>query len=140
MVPKTRLDRLVQLKERTEDTALENLARAQSSLGRASVRLAGMRQEARSDGRGAGAADLWALEETAHARALHALRTAERELAGAMRKEQMARAGYVLAFKGAEAIRRAQEKKRAEVTEEWDRRERRDADELATQRFNAKAQ
>jgi len=140
MVPKTRLDKLVMIRERTEDTALENLARAQTSLGRAAARLAGMRQAASSDGRGAGVAELWALEENAHARALQALRVAERELSGAMRKEQQARVGYVTAFHNAEAIRRAQEKKRAEVTEEWDRRERRDEDELATLRFNAKAQ
>jgi len=143
MVPKTRLDRVVQLRERSEDHALDNLARAQTSLGRATARLAGMRQEAQSDGRAAMTAELWILEETAHARALQALRAAEKELAGAMRKEQIARAGYLAAFRSAEALRRAQEKKRSEVTEEWDRRDRRAEDELATLRFNsanAKAQ
>lgn len=142
MVPKTRLDKIVQLRERSEDGALQNLARAQSSLGRAAARLAGMRQEAQSDGRGAAMpADLWMLEESAHARALQALRAAERELASAMRKEQIARAGYVAAFRSAEAMRKAQEKKREEISDEWDRRDRRAEDELATLRYNgAKAQ
>jgi flagellar biosynthesis chaperone FliJ len=140
MATRTRLDRIVQLKERTEDHALENLARAQSSLGRAAARLAGLRQEARSDGRGmAMPADMLVFEEHAHVRALQALRTAERELAGAMRKEQIARAGYVAAFRSAEALRRAQEKKRAEIEDEWERRDRRAEDELATLRFNASA-
>jgi flagellar export protein FliJ len=140
MVPKTRLDRVVQVRERTEDSALENLARAQSSLGRAAARLAGLRQEAQSDGRAAMPADLWLLEESAHARALQALRAAEKELAASMRKEQIARAGYVAAFRSAEAMRRAQEKKRGEISEEWERVDRRVEDEFATSRFNAKAQ
>jgi flagellar export protein FliJ len=140
MVPKTRLDRLVQLRERTEDTALENLARAQSSLGRAAARLAGLRQEARSDGRVAPMpADLLVFEEHAHVRALQALRSAERELAGAMRKEQIARAGYVAAFKSAESMRKVQVKKQDELAGEWERQERKAEDELATLRFNAKA-
>ena len=115
--PKTRLDRLVQVRERGEDAALENLARAQSSLGRATERLAGLRQEARSDGRGRGAAQLWILEEAAHVRALHDVRNAEREVASAMKKEQQARVGYTAAHRDAEAARRVQEKKRTEIKE-----------------------
>ena len=46
--PKTRLDKLVQVRERGEDSALEGLARAQSGLGRATERLAGLRQVARA--------------------------------------------------------------------------------------------
>jgi flagellar export protein FliJ len=136
--PKTRLDRLVQLRERTEDVALENLAHAQSSLGRASARLAGIRHEASRDGRARGAAEMWALEEGAHVRALQAMRTAERELAQAVRGEQQARAGYGKAYRNAEVIRRAQEKRRTEILDEAERRERHALDELATLRFNAR--
>jgi len=137
VVPKTRLDRLVQLRERTEDVALENLAHAQSSLGRAAARLAGFRQDARRDGRSRGAAEMWALEEGAHVRALQAIRTAERELAQAVRSEQQARVGYTTAYRSAEAIRRAQEKKRSEILGDTERREQRALDELATLRFNS---
>jgi flagellar biosynthesis chaperone FliJ len=136
MVPKTRLDRLVQVKERKEESALENLARARSSLGRAAERLAGLRQAARSDGRARGAAELWVVEELRNVRVLQDVRNAERDLAAAVRTEQTARAGFDAAQRGAEVARRAQEKKRAEIGEAWERRELREIDELATLRFN----
>ncbi len=137
MEPKTRLDRLVQVRERGEDTALERLARAQSSLGRATERLAGRRQVAQADGRGRGTVELWVVEEVAHVRALQDVRSAEGELAKALQGEQAARVGYTTAYRTAEAARRIQEKKRAEAREERDRRERGVLEELATTRFNA---
>ncbi len=137
--PKTRLDKLVQVRERGEDSALENLARAQTSLGRATERLAGMRQVARSDGRARGAAELWILEEAAHVRALQDVRGAEKELAQAVKREAVARIGYTAAHRDAEAARRVQEKKRTEIKDEQEKREQRSLDELATLRFNARA-
>lgn len=137
--PKTRLDRLVQVRERGEDAALENLARAQSSLGRATERLAGLRQEARTDGRGRGAAGLWLVEESAHVRALQDVRSAEREVAAALQREQQARLGYTAAHRDAEVARRVQEKKRTEILEDREKREQKALDELATARFNARA-
>jgi flagellar export protein FliJ len=136
--PKTRLDKLVQVRERGEDAALENLARAQSSLGRATERLAGVRQEARSDGRGRGAAELWVVEEAAHVRALQDVRTAEREVTAALGKEQVARAGYTAAHRDAEVARRIQEKKRAEIRDEREKREVKALDELGMLRFNVR--
>lgn len=136
--PKTRLDKLVQVRERGEDAALENLARAQSLLGRATERLAGKRQEARSDGRGRGTADLWMLEEAAHVRALQDVRTAEKEVTTALKKEALARVGYSAAHKDAEVARRVQEKKRTEIKDEREKREQKSFDELATMRFNAR--
>ena len=135
--PKTRLDRLVQVRERGEDAALENLARAQVSLGRATERLAGLRQEAQTDGRGRGSSELWIVEEAAHVRALHQVRTAEKEVAAAIRTEQTARSGYSQARREAEVARRAQEKKRAEIRGEHERRDAKALDDLATLRFNA---
>lgn len=137
--PKTRLDRLVQVRERGEDTALENLARAQSSLGKATERLAGLRQEARFDGRGRGNAQLWMVEEAAHVRALQDVRTAEKAVAAAQRTEQQARHGYAVAHRDAEVARRVQEKKRAEIRDEREKKEQKSLDELATLRFNARA-
>ncbi len=136
--PKTRLDKLVQVRERGEDAALENLARAQSSLGRATERLVGTRQAARSDGRGRGSAELWMVEELAHVRALQDVRTAEREVTAALQKEQAARVGYTAAHRDAEVARRVQEKKRAEIRDEREKREQKAFDELATLRFNAR--
>jgi flagellar export protein FliJ len=137
--PKTRLDKLVQVRELGEDTALENLAKAQSSLTRANLRLAGLRQEARSDGRSRGSAELWMVEEAAHVRALQDVRSAERDLAQALTGEQVARSGYSTAHRQAEVARRAQEKKRHELRTDHERREQRAQDDLATLRFNARA-
>lgn len=138
MPPKTRLDRLVTFRERSEDSALQNLARAQSSRDVAARTLAGLRVQARADEREPGAAELWVLEEVAHLRALRQVQRAEGELAAALRKEQVARAGYGAAHRNAEVARKAQEKKRAEIVGERERRERKALDELATLRFNAK--
>lgn len=138
MPPKTRLDRLVTFRERSEESALENLARAQSSRDLAARTLAGLRQRARSDAREKGTAELWVLEEVAHFRTLRQVQRAESDLASALRKEQSARAGYDAAYRKAEAARKAQDKKRAEILDDRERRERKAFDELATQRFNAK--
>jgi flagellar biosynthesis chaperone FliJ len=137
--PKTRLDRLVQVRARREDAALENLARAQVSLGRATQRLAGVRQEARSDGRGPGSAQLWVTEEIAHVRALQDVRAAERDVAQALTREQQARLGYGSAHRDAEVARRAQDKKRTEIKQDSAKREVRALDEIATLRFNTRS-
>lgn len=132
-----RLDKLVKVRERSEESALENLARAQSSLGRALDRLAGLRTSASEDARSAGSAQLWCIEEAAHGRAVQALRAAERDLASARRSERSARLAYESAYRHAEAARRIREKKQAEVVEERERRDQRATDDLTTMRFNS---
>jgi flagellar export protein FliJ len=136
--PKTRLDRLVNVRERSEETALVDLARAQGTRDLAAQRLAGLRQRARADDRGPGTAQLWVLEEFAHLQALRQVQRGESDLASAQRKEQTARVGYTSAHKNAEVARRVQDKKRAELEAERERRERMALDELATLRFNAR--
>lgn len=138
MPPKTRLDKLVNFRERSETSAMQTLARAQSSRDVAAKNLAGLRMRARADEREKGAAELWVLEEVAHLRALRQVARAESDLASAMRKEQTARAGYTAAHRNAEVARKAQDKKRAEITAEREQKERKALDELATLRFNAK--
>ena len=138
MPTKTRLDRLVNVRERSEETALQDLARAQNTRDTAARRLAGLRIQAQSDDRAPGAAELWVLEEYAHLQTLRRVQRAESDLAAAQRKEQQARSGYTAAHRNAEVVRRAQEKKRAELDAERERRERKALDELATHRFNAK--
>jgi len=79
------------------------------------------------------------VEEAAHVRALHDVRSAERDVAAALRKEQQARTGYTAAHRDAEVARRVQEKKRTEIRDEREKREQKALDELATLRFNARA-
>jgi len=136
--PKTRLDRLVNFRERSEESALQSLALAQSSRDLAARTLAGFRRQAREDEREKGAAELWMLEEVAHLRALRQVARAETDLAAALRKEQSARAGYTAAHRKAEVARKVQDKKRAEIVAEREKRERKALDELATLRFNAR--
>ncbi|MGC3998705.1 MAG: hypothetical protein QM767_15110 [Anaeromyxobacter sp.] len=136
--PKTRLDRLVTVRERTEESALETLARAQTGRDHAAQRLAGAQQSARVDARAPGAAELWLLEEHAHVRALQQVARAREQLAQAETHEATARAGYTAAHRQAEVARRAQEKKRAEIVSDREKRERKALDELATLRFNSR--
>jgi len=139
-VTANRLDKLVQVRERSEDSALDNLARAQGSLGRAMDRLSGLRTSVGADAREAEAAALWCVEEAAHGRAVQALRAAERELANARRGERAARLAYEAAYRQAEAARRIREKKHVELAGERERRDQGATDDLSTMRFNSKSQ
>jgi flagellar export protein FliJ len=136
MSPKTRLDKVVQLRERTEDDALGMLARAQAALGAARERLACAREATRADGRAAGPVELWHLDEVSHRRALQHLRAAEGDVTKATQGEAAAREGLAAAHRGTELVRRAQTRKVTELLDDRARRERRDIDEIATLRFN----
>ena len=137
MAPRTRLDKVVQLRERAEEGALSNLARARAAVQRAQESLTLAVEVSRRDARALGPADLWHLDELQHRRAVQQVRIAEDEVKKAAEHEVHARDGYTAARRGTEIVRRVQEKRRAEILSDLDRRERRDADELATLRFNA---
>jgi flagellar export protein FliJ len=137
MAPGTRLDKVVWLRERAQDEARATLGRAQAEVGRARDDAARAGVSARRDVRAAGPVDLWQLEEAAHHRALKALRAAEAAVAQAVRRETAAREGWAAARQGTEVVRRIQERRRGEQREALARVERRDADEVATLRFNA---
>ena len=77
------------------------------------------------------------VDEHAHRRALHALRAVEAAVQDATRTELTARDGWLAARQEADAARRARERKVVEIFAERQRCERRDADEIATLRFNA---
>ena len=136
MLPKTRLDKLVQVRERTEDSALSNLAKAREILGRAQETLGRAVALAQADHRGASHAAHWDVEEAAHVRALQALRSARGEVTQAAAGEAMARVGYVEARKAAESARRVADRKRAEVLRGLAKADARRLDELGTIAFN----
>ncbi len=136
MTPRTRLDRLVQLREKQEDDALVGLARARAHVDEARARLQLAEHAARADGRARDRAELWQLEEAAHRRALQVVRRAQGEVSAAVDRHQTASVGYREARQDAEAMRRVAERKRAELVQVETRRERRAADEVATLRFN----
>jgi len=136
MFPKTRLDRLVQLRERSEDRALSNLAKAREVLGRAQQVLSRAAAAAQADHRGKGHAAQWDVEEAAHVRALQSLRHARGEVSQAAAGEAMARQGYVEAHTQAESTRRVAERKRAEIVRERAKADTRRLDEIGTVAFN----
>jgi len=136
MKPRTRLDRVVELRERAEDDALSRFASARSIAHDARERFARAVEATREDSRCAGPVELWQLDELTHRRALQVARAAENEALKATQGEAAARDGYVAAHQDKEVVQRAQARKRAEILSEVDRRERRAADEMATLRFN----
>jgi hypothetical protein len=126
----------VELRERAEDGALSRFARARAIAQDARERHTRAVEAAREDSRRAGPVELWQLDELTHRRALQVARAAENEVLKAAQGEAAARDGYVAAHQDKEVVQRAQERKRAEILSEMGRLERRDADELATLRFN----
>jgi len=133
---RTRLDKLIRIREREEDEALADLARARAKLRAAHEKLATAVDAARADRRAPGAAALWELEEAVHRRALQAVRAVQGEVAQATRGQDAAQGEYLSARQDAEAVRRAAERKRGEIHQEAARKERRAVDEIATLRFN----
>jgi len=135
LLPKTRLDRLVQLRERTEDGALSNLARARQALGRAQERLAGAVAAARSDARSAADSAFWAVEEAANGRALQVVRAARQDVSRAAAGEASARQGYAEARTKAESVRRVADRKRLEIVKGQAKVEARRLDEMGAVAF-----
>ncbi len=136
MTPRTRLDKVVQVRKRAEDDALAGLVRARATVERARERLARAVQATRQDARATGPVELWHLDEMAHRRALQAARSAESEVARAAQGEASARGDYTAARQDKEIVSRVQERRRAEMVLQVEKRELRDADEMATLRFN----
>lgn len=138
MTATTRLDKVVEIRERTEERALVGLARARVVVETARERLARATQATQRDTRRSGPVELWQLDELAHRRALQALRVAEGQMQQAARGEANARDGYVSARQDKEIVQRVRERRRAELALEAERRERRAADEIAMLKFNAR--
>ena len=134
--PRTRIDKVVWLRERAARAALKALARARAEADRAGEQASEAARAASADDRAAGPVELWQLDDAAHGRALQALRAATAQVDQAKAREASALGGYATAHGRVEAVRRVQERRRSEVAGELRRRERRDVDEIATLRFN----
>ena len=136
MALRTRVDKVVWVREIAEDGALASLARARAEVDRAHDRVVRAAEAARVDTRAPGPVELWLLDDDGHRRAVQSLRLAEGEARNATRREAEARDGYTAARQETHAVRRVQERRRADMLGEQRRRERRDLDEIATLRFN----
>ena len=136
MTPPTRVDKVVELRERAEDEALCGLARARATVEKAQERLSRAVAVTREDARASGPVELWHVDDLSRRRALQAVRAAESAVQAAAQGEATARDGYTAARQEAQVVRRVQERRRVEFQGELEKRERRDVDELAVLRFN----
>ncbi|HTT69762.1 MAG TPA: hypothetical protein VMG32_00960 [Anaeromyxobacteraceae bacterium] len=137
MTPRTRLDKVVQVRERKEDGALSALAEARAATELAAGRLSRAREVAKADRRAKGPVELWQVDELARRRALQGVKAAEQDLLRAKEGELAARDGYVEARKAREVVGRIQERRRAEIVADLEKRDQRGTDEVATRTFNA---
>lgn len=139
MAPGTRLDRLVWIRERREETTLVVLAGAEQRLVAARAELLRRAAVAANDPRCCGDAALWDLDDAARRRALQAVKVAEGQVVAASGACDTARRTWSLAHQDTEAATRIAERRRSELRADAERRERRAADEVAVLRFARQA-
>ena len=127
----TRLDPLLRIRERTEQTAQQALAESIRGLQGAAANVEVRKQAANVDLRTASSANEWLLAEEVHLRALSDLKKAEAALELARGKQDQSRAAAAAAQQSAEVVRRAAERKRAEQRVVEGRAERKQLDSIA---------
>jgi flagellar export protein FliJ len=137
---KQRLDLIVEVKERAEDAATDAWRAASQVTRTREAELQALKDAAAKDGRRAGDAFQWELEDRAHQRLLEEIHQAELRLQLAVRDEAAAREKMAEAHKAAEAVRRVAEARREEARIEEDRAERKALDEVAMQKAARKRQ
>ncbi len=128
---KTRLDAVVKLRQRTEDSAKLALARARKEVAEAEAALEALRARARLDDQAPGDAAEWEIRQRARDRALAEIKKAEEGMRQLKAREAAARQAYEAAHRQLEAVRRVAENKRAEMKREAERKDRRAMDEIA---------
>ncbi len=140
MAFKTRLDAVVKLRERAEDSTKIALARARKEVAEAQAALERLRERARADDREAGDAADWEIRQRARDRALAEIKKAEEAVRQLKSREAAARQAYEAAHRQLEAVRRVAENKRAEMRREAERKDRKAMDEIAGILFGRKAE
>jgi flagellar export protein FliJ len=136
---RTRLDVVVQVKERAEEKAGVSLAKAESVVTTAKQKLELARQAASNDTRTRSDISLWEMTELAHQRALTDAQKAQKELETAQKSAAQFRASYLNAHRNAEVVRRVADSRRDELTKEMTRAEDKQADEAASLAWFRKA-
>jgi hypothetical protein len=134
MAIRHRLDVVVQLRERAEKQALEELGGAVQHTHQCLEALEQAQLRARMDGRGPGTVEQWLLDEVAHRRAVEEVERCTEQLEIARRAEAASRALHLDAYKAAEVIRRLAETRKRELTEAAEKKEAKTLDEIASQR------
>jgi flagellar biosynthesis chaperone FliJ len=136
---RTRLDAVVEVKEREEDKAATVLARAEVAAQAASQKAVEARQLAMRDFRARNDIAQWEMMELAHHRALSEARKAEKEAERLRQAATTARTGYTVAHQKAEVVRRVADHRREEAAAALNRAEDKENDDAATLMFSRKA-
>lgn len=136
---RTRLDSVVQVKERVEEKAGQALARAEAEVTTAKSLVDEARQKAAQDFRARADISQWEVAEMAHHRAVADAKKAEHNLETMQRAAQVVRAQYVSAHQAAEVVRRVAENRRQELVSDSRRQETKMLDEAAALLFIRRA-
>lgn len=136
---RTRLDTVVQVKERAEQKAGQTLARAESVVTAAKEKLSNAQAAAALDVRARSDVSTWEMGELAHQRAVGDARRAEKELDQAQKTAAAMRTSYLSAHRSAEVVRRVADSRREELMREQARNEDKQLDEAASQLWIRKA-
>ncbi|MDP1830391.1 MAG: flagellar FliJ family protein [Archangium sp.] len=129
---RTRLDSVVQVKERAEDRAGQALARAESAVTAARAKVEEARRAASQDYRSRADVSQWELTELAHHRALTDAKKAQKDLEALQKSALTVRASYITAHQSAEVVRRVADSRREEAVRELNRVEDKALDEAAS--------
>ena len=129
---RTRLDSVVQVKERVEEKAGQALARAESAVSAAKTKVEEARRTASQDFRARSDISQWEMTELAHHRAIADAKKAQKDLEVLQKSAVTVRAAYVSAHQSAEVVRRVATSRREDATLELNRREDKALDEAAS--------
>ncbi|MFT3709068.1 MAG: flagellar FliJ family protein [Archangium sp.] len=129
---RTRLDVVVQVKERVEEKAGLALAKAETAVRSAQDRLEVAKQNAKADHRARGDVSQWEMQELAHRRALSDVSKANKEVESLKKSAETVRAHFVNANRAAEVVRRVADARRDELMKEQARNEDKQLDEAAS--------
>jgi flagellar biosynthesis chaperone FliJ len=138
MRPKTRLDPVIKIEEKKEERKLLEMAAAGQRVKTAQEALVDAQSRARADHRRSATAMDWQLAEVAHARALHEVSSAERNVKSAAVEAAVTREAYKAAYAKAEALRRVAATRVEEILAAHSKAEDKVLDEIGTVQFTAR--
>ncbi len=128
---RTRLDAVVQVRERAEEKALTTLGQAETKATLAADKAAQLRQASLTDHRAKNDVASWELVEVAHHRSLIDARRAQKDAEQAKLELVKVRSSYTVAHQQAEVVRRVAEARKTEQLADANRAEGKDLDEVA---------
>ncbi len=129
---RTRLDAVVQVKERVEEKAGQALAKVESAVTVAKEKVEVAKRVAAQDFRARSDISQWEVAELANHRAVADAKKAQKDLETLQKSALIVRATYVSAHQSAEVVRRVATTRREEAERELNRIEDKALDEAAS--------